>query len=100
MTIKNRSKLNLLLILIVGLLSVIQVFILNIYSTKGNMQTVILEEIKKLETDNDRLNQNIASFSAMMAIGIKAKDLGLVDKPSLISLTSPLPVALRTGETL
>lgn len=100
MMIKNLSKLNLLLFIMVGLLSVIQVFILNIYSTKGNMQTAILAEIKKQETDNDRLNQKIASFSAMMAVGIKAQDLGLVNKPSLISMTSPLSVALRTGETL
>lgn len=88
------------LLIILGLLAVMQVFILNKYSTTGEKITFLLSEVKKIEKENSKLGQKIASAAAIVAISNKAEKLGLSKSVTLLSLTSPLPVAYDLRSSL
>ncbi len=88
----KKSFLILIILLIVQ--AIIQVIVLNQYSTNGERLNTILTEIDQIKDENTRLVQNIASSSSLLSISKKAAHLGLSTKRNLVSLTSPLPLAL------
>ncbi|MBM3283322.1 hypothetical protein FJY90_03640 [Candidatus Gottesmanbacteria bacterium] len=89
----NKYPFNIVLIIIAIFLAAIQVFLLNTYSTTGKDLTRMSEEIQDTERENSRLSQKIASASSLMTISKKAQQLGFVYSSSVISLTSPQPLA-------
>lgn len=80
-------------ICLIALFAVVQVYLLNTYSTIGDTLSKLNQEIDTVEADNIRLNQQVASASSLSTITQKAKALGLVDNPKTLSLSSPLPLA-------
>lgn len=86
-------KFSLFLLTIV--LACIQVFILNTYSTSGEILTQFQRDVNTLDAENITLSQKIASSSAIANVSVKAVELGFVKSSTPLSLSSPLPVALR-----
>ena len=76
-------------------LSILQVVILNRDSTVGEEYTSLTKEIEKVEKENSRLAQQIASASALTTISAKSKEYGFGSTPKIVSLHSPLPIAFR-----
>jgi cell division protein FtsL len=93
MNIKSKIRINILLVILVGLFAVFQVILLNKYSTSGEKISSLLIDIKNTQTENSRLSHKIASSSSIAAISVKAERLGLTKNNSLFSLSSPIPVA-------
>lgn len=91
----KRKKLtrNHLLLIIIAISVVIQVILLNKHSTMGDKLTYINQKIEGIVEENNRLSQNIASFSAMTTIAQKAQQYGLVSTSRIVSLATSLPLA-------
>lgn len=89
----KRIPINFILIFAVMLFTVIEVFILNKYSTMGDKLTGIKDTISQIEKQNDSMSQKIASLSAMATISAKAKEYGLVSSSKILSLSTSLPLA-------
>lgn len=94
------NKINIILVLIIIFLSLAQVMILNRDSTAGQNLTSILAEIEKTEETNNKLNQKIASASAIAIISARVKDYGLVPQQQIISFSSSIPIALSERSSL
>lgn len=88
-----KSSINLFLFIILGFLAVSQVFILNSYSTSGDVQTELLTQIKQIEDENSLYTQKIASYSAIATLSFKAEQNGFKPVSTTISLNGPLPIA-------
>lgn len=91
----RRKKIFVTIVLLVLLffLGVIQVLILNIYSTAGRQLTKITKEIEDVEKENSRLSPKIASASSLVTISTKAQMLGFNKSTSFISITLLPPLA-------
>lgn len=81
----------------IGILVVLQVFILNKHSTMGDELTSINEQIAETNKENDRMSEKIASLSAVTTIGEKARNYGLASSARVLSLTTSLPLAANLG---
>lgn len=82
-----------LLVIILVSFSIIQVYMLNKYSTIGTKLNQFETEIKKLEGLNINLSEKIASSSSIASISQKASNIGLSRTLEITSLDTPLPVA-------
>ena len=91
----TKKHLNVRLILISIALATLQVIILNRYSTSGQKLTDITTSVTDFEQENLKLQQSIASSSAIATIFHNANAIGLTVKPAIVSLSSPVPIALR-----
>lgn len=96
----NKLSINLILFILLALLAVTQVVILNKYSTTGDIQVYLTQEIKKTVEENELYDQKIASFSAVATISQKALSIGLNKQIYSLSLTSPVPVAYNINQSL
>lgn len=76
------------------ILAVVQVMILNKDSTSGELLTKMKAEIKLYENENIELAQKIASSSSITTIAERARKQGMTEGSRLVSLSSPLPIAL------
>lgn len=74
-------------------IALIQVIILNQYSTKGEKLTEINLKINDVDKENTRLVQEIASASSMISISEKAKILGFLNTSAVVSFAAPPPIA-------
>jgi hypothetical protein len=92
-THKSR-RINIVVIVATIVLSIAQVFILNYNSTSGEKLRSVNIKIAEINDDNNRLVQEIASASAIATIAIKAQEIGFAPNISVLSLNSPLPIAL------
>lgn len=75
------------------ILSIVQVGMLNKFSTIGEELNVIKQQIEKQERENNLYSEKIASASSIASISQKAGSLGLLQTPILLSLDQALPVA-------
>ncbi len=96
----NKLSINIILFLLLFLLAVSQVVILNKYSTTGDIQVTLTQEIKKTIDENDLYSQKIASYSAVATISQKALSIGLSKQINSLSLSSPVPVAYNINPSL
>lgn len=96
----RKTSVNLLLIIVLGMLSFVQVMLLNKYSTSGDDQTNLLIKIKEVEAENSRLVQNIASYSALATISVRADVIGFKPVKSSLSMTKPIPMAYSLPSSL
>lgn len=96
----HQSKINILLLAAVSLFAVIQVVLLNKFSTVGIKLTSLNGQIQSLQDDNSLLTEKIASASAIATISQEAGQFGLVKTSVLISLNTPLPVAYSLQSSL
>lgn len=88
------------LIMLLVFLAVIQVLILNKYSTIGDKLSILSETIEEIGNENSRLGQKIASASSMTTISAKAKEIGLKETGTPISLNSPAKIAQKLDLSL
>lgn len=86
--------------IILAILVILQVYFLNTYSTNGQQISDLQKEIESIENQNVRLQTQIASDSAMLAISVQSDSIGLNKSPLTVSLKSPLPVAYRVGQSM
>lgn len=84
---------NIFFFLILLALSLIQVVMLNKFSTIGEQLNVVNEQIEKQEAQNSLYSEKIASASSIATISQKSENLGLVQTPNLLSLEQAPPVA-------
>lgn len=96
----NKLSINIILFIMLSLLAVTQVVILNKYSTTGDVQVSLTQEIKKTVEENDLYSQRIASYSAVATISQKALSIGLNKQINSLSLTVPVPVAYNINPSL
>lgn len=89
----TKTSVNYLLVFLIMTLVVLEVFILNFHSTSGDRLSAISREIDELEIENDRISQNIASFSSMLVVADKAKQFGLASTTKILSIGSSYPLA-------
>lgn len=86
--------------IILAMLVILQVYFLNTYSTSGQQISDLQKEIESIENQNVRLQTQIASDSAMLAISIQSESIGINKSLLTVSLKSPLPVAYRVGQSM
>jgi cell division protein FtsL len=96
----KKVKINIYLLSIAAILVVIQVILLNRFSTIGDKLSNMDITIHKIGEQNSQLSEKIASASSMVAISDKAKKIGFAPSANIISLSSPLPVAYDSRFTL
>lgn len=80
--------------IIVFALIIGQVMLSNHFVTSGLTISQIEEQTAILTEENERLEQEIASASSLLAIEAKAKRLDLDKQQSIIPISAHLPVAL------
>lgn len=66
-------------------------FILNSLSTKGKELTETELAIDSIAKENELLEVQVASVSAMTTIYKRAEKIGLVKTPQTLSLNAPIP---------
>lgn len=81
-------------------LIVLQVYLLNNYSTIGQQLSDLHQEIEMVESQNLRLQTEVASASAMLSIWAQSEMVGLIKIPVTVSLKAPLPVAYGIHQSL
>ncbi len=91
-TVNKISSLPFLFLLAI-LFSVIQVIMLNRYSTIGDKLNKFDIEIRQIEGENITLAEKVASSSSIASISQNAARIGLVKTLDVASLSTPLPVA-------
>lgn len=89
------KKIGTTIIIFVIMLSLVQVFISNSFSTKGILLNDIESKIKSYKKENAFLNEKLLLVSSFTNISSQASQLGFVTEKSYVSLTSPLPLALK-----
>lgn len=92
---KHKIRISMILIVLLVFFATVQVLILNRYSTIGDRLSTLSETIDKIEEENNRLGQKIASASSMTTISAKAKEIGLSETSVPISLNSPMRIAQK-----
>lgn len=95
-----KTTISLSLITILTILSILQVYLLNRYSTSGDQQTSLLTNIKQIGDENNELTQKIASASSIVSISNKAAQAGFSTNNKTFALTKPLPVAYTRSYSL
>lgn len=96
----NRKRTIFCLLFAIAFLASFQVMILNRSSTSGEKLATLSHEIETIEQENNQLNQEIASASAIAVLHTKAMSLGLSKSVELLTLTLPLQVALTNDRSL
>ena len=76
-------------------LSVIQVSVANSISTTGVVLAQYQDQIQAFQRQNSLLEQRYLEAAALTTIDQKAKKLGFVPDQTPLSLSSPLPLALK-----
>lgn len=95
------TKLLRMLPLCAGVLTVIEIIIINQYAGTGHTIYAIDDTINSLTYENTVLEQRIASASSLMTIASKAKDMGFTEPTKSQYLTITLeqqPVALHNPQ--
>ncbi len=87
------NKVKITLIFMIFTVALLQVVILNRDSTSGENLVKINKEIEKVEKENIKLSQQIASASSLTTISQKAKQLGFISALKIVSLSSPPKLA-------
>ena len=82
------------------ILAVVQVVMLNKFSTSGERLIEINRKTQDIDKENCRLAEDIASSSSITIILSKAQSIGLKGLIETTSVTSPLPVAYFPKMTL
>lgn len=90
---KPKIKLFILLIIILSFFAILQVILLNKYSTTGEQISSLNTDIEDIKKVNSKIRMEIASVSAMASIAYRAQYSGLNKSSSFVSLKTPLPVA-------
>ena len=96
---KKKNIYKPLLIIIYLLLTVAQVYLLNSLSTYGSKLNKLEVDIQNLASENDNLEEAIASSSSVTTLYVKARDLGLNINPPSLSLNRPIPVAFSNSSS-
>ena len=96
----KKYRVNIVLLILLSILSVIQVALLNRFSTVGDKLTVLNRQIQNFNDQNSLLTEQIASASSMTTLSQEAQRLGLVKQSTLVSLDTPLPVAYSLQSSL
>ena len=99
MQVKTRS-LKIILIAIAMIFAIAQVVMSNRESTVGEELQIILTHIEEIEKGNSTLATQIASASSIATISSKAAKWGYDSNVSIVTLTSPLPLASLEQQTL
>lgn len=86
-----------LLLSIAGILTLVEVIVINQLAGSGHSVSAIDTQIEKLQEENAIIEQQVASASSLLLIEQKAKEYGFTEaKPSsFIHLDSDLPIAQR-----
>lgn len=82
-------------ILLIVILSVGQVVVSNRISTSGAILSRLESAIKTYEKENYILSERLFLTSSLTNIASSAAELGFVSEKSQVSLTSPLPLAIK-----
>lgn len=90
---KKVNNFKFLLITLCIIFAIVQVFLLNSMSTYGSKLNKLDEKIRDLSVTNDILSEKIASESSVLALSLKAKELGLNTNLPALTLLGPIPVA-------
>lgn len=85
----------LILIFLVGVLSVVRIYISNNISTSGQLLGKAEEEINSLKLQNTLLSEKLYQQSSLTFVFSKAKDLGYTDSKTDFVLDNKLPVAIK-----
>jgi hypothetical protein len=98
---KIASKLLRILPLTVGVLLGIEIVCINLHVTSGRTLFAIDSMIGSLEKENNLLEQRVASASSLIAIEVKAKEIGFREPTKSQYLTivpDELPMALMNPQ--
>lgn len=90
---KKKSHLTVFLVILIVLLATLQVIFLNSSSTTGENLALVSRQIGKVEGENARLSQDIASASAIATISVVAKEYGFMTNSKTLSLSASAPLA-------
>lgn len=99
-TERKKITLNMLAVMTFIILGMVQLIILNRFSTVGGKLNEINTLINETEKQNSILIEKIASASSISVVWVKADQMGLKKSPTLISLDQPIPMAFRPRLTL
>lgn len=91
---KTAFIVSLILLVVIGL-SITQVSVANMISTKGIELAKMEQEIKDYKRQNAIMKEKILEKSSFTEVASKAGELGFVPSKSNIYLSSPLPLAKR-----
>lgn len=89
------KNLNKKFIVLIVLLLIAQIILFNYDSNSGVELVELNDNVISIRNENNKHQQQIASFSSISTISIKASQLGLKENQELKSLTSPLPIAYK-----
>jgi cell division protein FtsL len=91
---KTIAIVAIVLLVVIGL-SIVQVSVANMISTKGIELSKMEQAISNYKRQNALMKEKILERSSFTEIASKAGELGFVPSKSNIYLTSPLPLAKR-----
>lgn len=76
-------------------LSIAQISVSNQISTAGSELAALQHEVETYERENTILEEEVLTASSFTNISEKAEKLGYVEVKTSVSLTAPLPLALK-----
>jgi cell division protein FtsL len=76
-------------------LGIAQISMANQISTTGSELASLQNEVDKYERENTILEEELLEASSFTNISKKAKELGFAESRTQVSLTAPLPLALK-----
>lgn len=79
---------------VVILLAIVQVFVSNRLVSLDSRRARILDEINKLEKENDDYRHKVASFSALATVAGRAEEYGFKQTGQYIYTRQEYPIAL------
>jgi cell division protein FtsL len=85
---------SLVLLTVIGL-SIVQVAVANMISTKGIELAKMEQEINEYKRQNAIMKEQILEKSSFTEVASKAGELGFIPSKNSIHLSSPLPLAKR-----
>lgn len=80
---------------IIIILSVVQVVVANHISTTGAELSKIQDEVRTYRKENTEIEEQILATSSLIRISEVAKNDGYVETKTTVSLSTPLPLALK-----
>jgi len=92
---KRYSRVSILVVLMVIILSLVQIVISHYLSTSGEKVRQLEDRITFLEQENRLLNGEISAVGSLSSISTKASELGLVRTSQIQHFAPQIPVALK-----